>query len=169
MVDGTLVEQSAVIGSPVFTILYLGFLAAYIQTASGKFMMLAVCSGILFLTNPVITVVKGSEESYLTVEPLFTNFTLPGEMSGKGPTAIFREAGFDTTILGSKRIERAAARWREAYAGGVMHDYGEKSVSTQKKKDNLKQKQFNELKAEVELLKKQIELLGTCISLKNAL
>ncbi len=33
--------------------------------------------------------------------------------SGKGPTQIFREAGFDTRILGEKRIERAAARWRE--------------------------------------------------------
>jgi len=48
--DGSLVEQTAVIGSPVFTIPYLGFLASYIQTASGKFMMLSVCSGILFFT-----------------------------------------------------------------------------------------------------------------------
>ena len=34
---------------------------------------------------------------------------------GKGPTGIFREAGFDTTLLGAKRIERCAARWRESY------------------------------------------------------
>lgn len=49
-IDGSLVEKSAVIGTPVFTIPYLGFLAAYIQTTSGRFMMLAVCSGILLFT-----------------------------------------------------------------------------------------------------------------------
>lgn len=32
--------------------------------------------------------------------------------SGKGPTQIFREYGFDPKVLGSKRIERAAVRWR---------------------------------------------------------
>lgn len=32
--------------------------------------------------------------------------------AGKGPTQIFREAGFDPKVLGYKRIERAAARWR---------------------------------------------------------
>ena len=116
--------------------------------------------------NPYVSEVNENRVIY-TAE--FKQYFMREYLSGKGPTAIFREAGFDTTILGSKRIERAAARWREAYAGGVMNDYGEKSASTQKKKDNSKQKQFNELKAEVELLKKQIELLGTCISLKNVL
>ncbi|MEE0771674.1 MAG: HTH domain-containing protein [Anaerovoracaceae bacterium] len=41
-------------------------------------------------------------------------------LSGKGPTQIFREAGFDPVILGSKRIERAAARWKESYAAGSL-------------------------------------------------
>lgn len=35
--------------------------------------------------------------------------------AGKTPLEIFREAGFSKELLGSKRIERAAARWREAY------------------------------------------------------
>lgn len=34
---------------------------------------------------------------------------------GLGPTQIFRNAGFDTKILGEKRIERAAARWRKVF------------------------------------------------------
>lgn len=38
--------------------------------------------------------------------------------NGKKPTPIFRDAGFDTTILGPKRIERATARWKSAYAKG---------------------------------------------------
>ena len=36
--------------------------------------------------------------------------------AGEKPTQIFREAGFDTSMLGDKRIERAASRWRQLYA-----------------------------------------------------
>ena len=39
---------------------------------------------------------------------------------GEKPTEIFRNAGFDPKILGSKRIERAAARWRESYEAGLL-------------------------------------------------
>ena len=39
-------------------------------------------------------------------------------LSGKKPKEIFEDAGFDIGILGPKRIERAAARWRELYRSG---------------------------------------------------
>lgn len=35
--------------------------------------------------------------------------------AGKMPQQIFIEAGFTKEILGTKRIERAASRWRETY------------------------------------------------------
>lgn len=54
--------------------------------------------------------------------------------SGKGPTQIFVEAGFDKKILGSKRIERAAARWRESYAAGTLGKYVDGYISRKKKK-----------------------------------
>lgn len=41
-------------------------------------------------------------------------------LSGKKPTEIFREAGFDPRMIGSKRIERASARWRKEYAEGTL-------------------------------------------------
>lgn len=41
-------------------------------------------------------------------------------MQGKKPTAIFRDAGFDVKALGSKRIERACARWKESYEAGTL-------------------------------------------------
>ena len=44
-------------------------------------------------------------------------------LAGKKPTQIFREAGFDTTMLGSKRIERASQRWRESYESGSLGSY----------------------------------------------
>ena len=34
---------------------------------------------------------------------------------GKDPTQIFADAGFPRSLVGSKRIERAAANWREVY------------------------------------------------------
>lgn len=41
-------------------------------------------------------------------------------MDGKKPTQIFRDAGFDVKMLGSKRIERATARWKESYQAGSL-------------------------------------------------
>ena len=41
---------------------------------------------------------------------------------GKGPRDIFKEAGFDVTALGNKRIERASDRWRQAYNEGKLID-----------------------------------------------
>lgn len=41
-------------------------------------------------------------------------------IKGKKPTQIFRDAGFDVKMLGSKRIERAAARWKESYQAGSL-------------------------------------------------
>ena len=41
-------------------------------------------------------------------------------MQAKKPTAIFRDAGFDVKALGSKRIERACARWKESYEAGTL-------------------------------------------------
>lgn len=43
----------------------------------------------------------------------FKHFFNEERKKGKGPTQIFREAGFDTKVLGPKRIERAAANWRD--------------------------------------------------------
>ena len=41
-------------------------------------------------------------------------------MQGKKPTEIFKDAGFDVKVLGSKRIERACARWKESYEAGTL-------------------------------------------------
>lgn len=47
--------------------------------------------------------------------------------NGKKPMTIFVEAGFDVGILGSKRIERASARWREANASGSLAEKNPKN------------------------------------------
>ncbi len=50
VVDANLVEQSDIIGSPVFTIPYLGYLAVYIQTKYGKYFVLSLTASVLLLS-----------------------------------------------------------------------------------------------------------------------
>lgn len=50
--------------------------------------------------------------------------------AGKKPTQIFRESGFDPKMLGSKRIERCAHRWRESYAAGTLGIYQDAHINT---------------------------------------
>lgn len=60
---------------------------------------------------------------------------------GIKPTEIFRAAGFDPEILGSKRIERASARWREADLNGTLGQHGYIQLEAKKKRtDALKSK-----------------------------
>lgn len=42
--------------------------------------------------------------------------------AGKKPRQIFVDAGFDPQILGPKRIERAAAKWRNLYEEAAEND-----------------------------------------------
>lgn len=80
-------------------------------------------------------------------------------LSGKGPTKIFREAGFNPKVLGAKRIERAAARWRKDYCSGTLGS-GKKNWGSYREEENIKQKLIDELKAENELLRKQLDSGG---------
>ncbi len=48
VVDGSLVRGEDIIGTPVFCIPYLGYLAAYIQKPPGLYLMAAVCVLLIF-------------------------------------------------------------------------------------------------------------------------
>lgn len=41
-------------------------------------------------------------------------------LAGERPVDIFRQAGFDVSVLGEKRIERATARWKALYEGNGL-------------------------------------------------
>lgn len=76
-------------------------------------------------------------------------------MLGKGATSIFREAGFDTKVLGAKRIERAAARWKAAYKSGTLGTGKMERISRQDVLDQIEKNQrlIQKLQEENELLK----------------
>ena len=67
--------------------------------------------------NPYVEDVKRQRILY-TYE--FKCFFMEQYLAGKRPVDIFRQAGFDVSMLGEKRIERATARWRAMYAANGM-------------------------------------------------
>lgn len=55
---------------------------------------------------------------------------------GEKPGAIFRSAGFDLKILGSKRVERASYRWRESFEAGTLGVYADTSTTNEDESKN---------------------------------
>lgn len=81
--------------------------------------------------------------------------------SGKKPTQIFEEAGFEVKVLGNKRIERCSARWRELNAAGNLGEKYENNDFYLKHESYLRQlqKTIKAKDAEIEALKRQIAAL----------
>ena len=131
--------------------------------------------------NPYVDSIDGDRIIY---SDRFKHHFMGEYNKGKKPTQIFREAGFDPVILGSKRIERATASWKESYRSGALGGYSyhmrrsEKPAVTltgknketshrqdvHRKKTDMpekeyqeklleKQREIDELKAEIERLK----------------
>lgn len=71
--------------------------------------------------------VKDVNENRVLYTDDFKALFIEEYFNGKKPMAIFVEAGFDVSILGSKRIERASARWREANASGNLAEKNPKN------------------------------------------
>lgn len=114
----------------------------------------------LLYENPYVREIK--DNRIIFTDDFKKHFVQEYVEGQKGPTQIFREAGFDTKVLGTKRIERAAARWKESYDSGTLGAYpsGEKKVDKQKE-------QIKALREENKLLKKQIQLLCTIQKLQT--
>lgn len=72
------------------------------------------------LRNP--NVLNANERS-ISYSPVFKLRFMEEYLNGKRPVQIFREAGFDIKMLGSKRIERACARWKESYQSGTLGEF----------------------------------------------
>ncbi|MDO4345412.1 MAG: hypothetical protein Q4C50_11470 [Eubacteriales bacterium] len=80
--------------------------------------------------------VISAEENRIVYSDAFKKHFMEEYKKGKRPRDIFQEAGFDPAVLGSKRIERASARWREADASGSLGKYSDGSVRHAEKKKN---------------------------------
>lgn len=85
------------------------------------------------LQNPYVTDVNRTSISYSRE---FKQLFMGEYTAGRRPVQIFRDAGFDIDMLGSKRIERACARWKESYESGTL---GSREAVLHKGKDGEEQ------------------------------
>lgn len=75
-----------------------------------------------------------SNDSRIVWKESFKEHFINEYIAGKPPIEIFEEAGFTSKLLGYKRIERAAARWRKMYNVPVH----EGAVFKKKEKNKIK-------------------------------
>ena len=123
--------------------------------------------------NPYVEDVNRQRSLY-TEE--FKCFFMEQYLAGKRPVDIFRQAGFDVSMLGEKRIERATARWRAMYAangmealrGQVKANAKKKAAARTKKKAEADGREYGlqdvagkleELLADVELYESRVRQL----------
>ncbi len=81
--------------------------------------------------------VESVEKTRIIYTEAFKSYYVKNYLAGKKPTEIFIEAGFDPSILGNKRIERASARWRKLYADGQLIIDTKENISVETKEENI--------------------------------
>ena len=81
--------------------------------------------------------VESVEKTRIIYTEAFKSYYVKNYLAGKKPTEIFIEAGFDPSILGNKRIERASARWRKLYADGQLIIDTQENISVETKEEKI--------------------------------
>src|SRR4051794_10206961 len=98
----------------------------------------------------------------ITYSEDFKNKFMDEYLTGKLPRQIFEENGFDIDIIGLKRIETSAYRWKRAYEkdGLIALSDTRKTASGRPLKRELSQSEIiNRQDARIKLLEGQVELL----------
>ncbi len=108
--------------------------------------------------------VKSVSEKGITYTDEFKRLFITENEKGKLPREIFEECGFEIDIIGKKRMQSSADRWRAAYSkmglDGLTDTRKENSGRPSDRELSLEEKyerllaQNNLLKAENELIKK---------------
>ena len=113
----------------------------------------------LLAKNP--NVLKVSDKA-ITYSEEFKNKFIEENSKGILPRKIFEDNGFDIEIIGLKRIEQSAARWREKYADmGVLglKDSRKSNSGRPLLRELTAQEEIERLKAKISLLEIENEFL----------
>lgn len=106
-------------------------------------------------------VIKVSNKA-ITYADEFKQLFIDQYMLGKTPREIFEDNGFDVNVLGIKRVETSAGRWKKAYGkdGLVGLTDSRKGTSGRPRKRELTTDEIiAKQEARIELLESQVELL----------
>lgn len=105
--------------------------------------------------------VKHASEKSITYTNEFKVHFIREYLSGKSPTRIFENAGFNKGMIGYKRIERAASRWKKEYAENSwdgLKDYRKANLRTSSLKELSQEDLIKKQKARIKLLEAEVEL-----------
>ena len=113
----------------------------------------------LLAKNP--NVLKVSDKA-ITYSEEFKNKFIEENLKGILPRKIFEDNGFDVEIIGIKRIEQAAARWRKKYLDmGVLGLKDSRTSNSGRPllRELTAQEEIERLKAKISLLEIENEFL----------
>lgn len=106
-------------------------------------------------------VARASEKS-ITYTFEFKRLFIDEYIAGKLPRYIFTENGFDVDMIGIKRVEQSAERWKKAYdKGGIiaLDDTRKTSSGRSINRELTKEEIIDRQEAKIKLLEAQVELL----------
>jgi len=104
--------------------------------------------------------VKAVSTKSITYTDNFKNEFMTKLQKAIFPRNIFEEAGFDVEILGMKRVEQCAERWKRKYkTGEFLNDARKNSTGRPLKRDLSTEEIIARLKAKNMLLEAENELL----------
>ncbi len=106
--------------------------------------------------------VKRVSTKGVTYTDEFKRIFISENEKGKLPRLIFEECGFSISILGKKRMQSAADRWRVAYRSeGVLglQDTRKENSGRHRERDLSIEEKYERLQAQNKLLKAENELL----------
>lgn len=106
--------------------------------------------------------VKNVTSKGITYTDEFKQLFIVENENGKLPRQIFEDAGFDTNILGMKRIKSSGSRWRFSYKSGganSLQDTRKYNTGRPTNKNISLEEKYACLEAQNKLLKAENELL----------
>ncbi|WP_431026972.1 IS3 family transposase [Lysinibacillus sp. LZ02] len=106
--------------------------------------------------------VQHVSERTITYTDTFKSKFIDEYLTGKTPRQIFQEYGFDEAIIGMKRIEQAAFRWRKAYEkNGLIGLTDTRKIGSGRplKRELTATEVIERQAARIQLLEGQVELL----------
>lgn len=117
-------------------------------------------SDILILSkNPYV---KNVSSKSITYTDEFKAYFMSEYIVGKSPTRIFEAAGFNKDMVGYKRIERAAHRWKKDYEDsnrGEFKDGRKENSGRSSLKEVSQEALIEKQRARIKLLEAEVELL----------
>jgi len=106
--------------------------------------------------------VRNVSDKAITYADEFKQLFIDEYMTGKTPREIFEAHGFDVTVIGIKRVEQSADRWKKAYDhGGIigLSDSRKEASGRPLRRELSPDEVIAKQEARIHLLESQVELL----------